>query len=64
MIKTGVIKIKRSIGAVNVRHNGKAVVAKKKETILDFAGAWNELPLEKFKALDKLLPSRRKTTRL
>ena len=62
MIKKGIIKTKRT-AAINGKHNGTVLSSQKKKSILDFAGAWNELPNEKLKALDAALQNRRKTAR-
>ena len=61
MIKTGTIKNKR-IATVDGKHSGNGLPVKRKSNVLDFAGAWNELPNEKLKALDATLANRRKTT--
>jgi hypothetical protein len=61
MIKTSTIKNKRA-ASVNGKYKGKALPVKTESKVLDFAGAWNELPNEKLKALDATLANRRKST--
>jgi|GEM_PF-6693863 len=60
MIKTSSKKTKRVI-AINGKHTANGVAIKSKINILDFAGAWNELPNEKLKVLDTTLSNRRKS---